>query len=1160
MFSRVFPLVGRAALPRHSQAAALLQSSNFASFWFHMSSPHASASSGRGEDEQQRGFVGADMLRYLSIAGAAGLALFALPSILKPKRADCCGIVGYMGHQEAQPILMDGIKILQNRGYDSAGMATLSADGRIISCKFASKSGTADSVSILESNSRKTNQHSTLGIAHTRWATHGAKTDENAHPHCDYKNRIALVHNGTIENYAPLKKRLQEEGAQFHSQTDTEVIANLIGSYLDKGLGFEQSVAEAIGELTGTWGLCIVHKDHPDKMVVARNGSPLLVAAYDDQVFVASESSALARNVNQYVTLKDGEMAVVTRAGIDHLVGTRPMQKIHKERVQVSPDPYPHWTLKEIHEQPKSLARALNYGGRIQPPANRVRLGGMDTSKDSFLKVQNLVIAACGTSMYAGIYGQLLMQWLGCLDVVRVIDASECDMNCFPKTGGGLLLLSQSGETLDVIRAAALAEQANVKTFSVVNVVGSALAQKTGCGVYLNAGREVAVASTKAFTSQVTVLTLIAAWFAQMHAESSHMDRRAQLMDSVHRLPVYAGMTVHCEEQALRLAERIKNASTMFVLGKGFAWPVALEGALKIKEISYIHAEGFPGGALKHGPFALIDEKARTPVILIVLSDEHTALMRNAAEQVKARGAHLIVITDNAELVSDLVSPEDIFVIPSNGPLTALLAAIPLQLLAYHLAVLKGNNPDYPRGLAKTVTVVVKVGEEVFCPPSMRELHRIHMLDHHAQAAQTKASHLMEGLGWDEEPSTPFARSETETHSPMSPSTPTVPHSYRSSQHPTVQDPDRSSQIPNSYPTDFHDSYLPSPVQAHPYQPHSMQPNSYQSPYPPVPPPNRNPGLPTRPLQQPPDRPPDGLTERQRARRNNPSDFNPLAPNLYRGHEHPVRHLGTEYKGWTFPQNGLRGFAVHAGAPARATPEYHPAISKTPESNVFPSYFTTPQPQHPSRNPLALPREATHEAGSLREGFDPYSATPSAPPGFALLPQEGERQKERDKFGSPLHMLDRNEEHHRGNSVPYSAPTRGGFEVRDHLMGTLTNETLSGRESALFGPVLQQQKQAEKELGDESCPLPDSKYDQTRRKTNREADLFPFSQALPHSSFSGPHPTRTMERGEILQQISAATALPDFVAPPSVSEARVAPFFRAGGGGADDDLPPAYDE
>eukprot|EP00923_Selenidium_pygospionis_P033243 GHVN01058492.1.p1 GENE.GHVN01058492.1~~GHVN01058492.1.p1 ORF type:complete len:793 (+),score=146.50 GHVN01058492.1:1038-3416(+) len=623
--------------------------------------------------------------------------------------AQCCGIVGYVGHQSAEPFLREGIQILQNRGYDSCGVATIDEHNSLHVTKYASKGTTCDSIEALCSASPTRHKNHSVGIGHTRWATHGGKTDLNAHPHCDWKHRVSLCHNGTIENFRELKAMLLEKGVKFLSETDTEVITNLIGMYLDDGFQFEEAFALAIGSLRGTWGIACVHKDHPDKIMLARNGSPLLIGAGEKEVFIASEASALSRHTNQFMALKDGEIAVVSSDGIDNLTHSdRLWLPVEKEQVELSPAPFEHWTKKEIYEQPQSLARALNYGGRIASLTNRVVLGGLDEAEESVTRITNLIISGCGTSMYAGMYGELLMQWLRAFNTVKCIDASEVSDGSFPSEEGGIVLLSQSGETRDTIRACQMADSAGMVKLSVVNVVGSQLARMTGCGVFLNAGREVGVASTKAFSAQVAVMCLISAWFAQQR--DLHGDRCDEVLDAIHRLPTYFGMTIPalnpiCESLAYRLADDMKENqhNSLFVLGKGFAHPVAMEGALKIKEMSYTHAEGFPGGALKHGPFSLIDEGKHTPVVMIILSDAEAPFMLNAAQQVKARGAKLIVITDSPTLCRELT--DDLIQIPNNGPLTALLAVVPLQLLAYHLALARGINPDKPRGLAKTVTV-----------------------------------------------------------------------------------------------------------------------------------------------------------------------------------------------------------------------------------------------------------------------------------------------------------------------------------------------------------------------------------------------------------------------------------------------------------------------
>ncbi len=414
-------------------------------------------------------------------------------------------------------------------------------------------------------------------------------------------------------------------------------------------------------------------------------------------MFVASEVSAFSRHCSQFLALKDGEIAVVKRDGSD--LDLSRVETAAQEVIELSPSPFPHWTIKEIMEQPEAISRTLNYGGRFGPDGS-VRLGGLDMNRDVMLDIKHLVMAACGTSLYASMYGQLMMQRLGVFETVQAVDASELFSEGLPSEHGGLLVVSQSGETKDVHRTLELAQVAGVPTFSVVNSVGSLIARTTKCGVYLNAGRENAVASTKAFTTQVTALALVAGWYAQNRNPVHHQDR-SELMDAVHRLPTFIGMSLKTHSQCKELAAKMKDISNLFVLGKGYSRAIAMEGALKIKEITYVHAEGYGGGALKHGPFALLDKG--TPVILIILDDQHAELMRIAAAQVRARGSYTVVITDKPALAKGIA--DDVITIPQNGPLTALLAAIPLQLLAYELSIIRGIDPDKPRHLAKAVTV-----------------------------------------------------------------------------------------------------------------------------------------------------------------------------------------------------------------------------------------------------------------------------------------------------------------------------------------------------------------------------------------------------------------------------------------------------------------------
>lgn len=619
--------------------------------------------------------------------------------------ADCCGIVGVVGADDASGFILEGLTILRNRGYDSAGIATVSRESdKLYVTKFASRDSTCDSIDLVRAGSSKHTGHIT-GIGHTRWATHGGKTDMNAHPHTDAKNRIAMIHNGTINNSYDLKKELQGKGIVFRSETDTEVIAQLIGLNLDLGMSTKEAVSHALSRCDGSWGIAVINKSSPDEIIVACNGSPMVIGLGQGKTFIASETSAFSKYTKNFIAMKDGEIGVVQASGTT-LDLTR-VETAPEHDIQLTPDPYPHFTLKECLEQPEAIARALSYGARMN--GGRVMLGGLDSHAESLSVVRNLLITGCGTSRHAAELGAKIMRDLDCLDTVSVLDSAEVRRSDIPYKAGALLAVSQSGETKDVHRAVKLGEEKGVPCISVVNNVGSLIARTTGLGVYLNAGRENAVASTKAFTTQVTVLALIALWFRQQKEEREDLAElhfKQELLESLQRLPISFGMGIRARDKCKVVAEKLKDKNNLFVLGKGYAEPIAHEGALKIKEICYLHAEGYSGGALKHGPFALIEGKdgreGQTPVIIIILDDDHAMHMRTTAEEVKARGAQVMVITDNPKLALGIDS--DPIIIPSNGPLTAVTAVLPLQLIAYELAILKGINPDHPRNLAKAVT------------------------------------------------------------------------------------------------------------------------------------------------------------------------------------------------------------------------------------------------------------------------------------------------------------------------------------------------------------------------------------------------------------------------------------------------------------------------
>ncbi len=610
-----------------------------------------------------------------------------------------CGIIAFLSkHQDAANYLLEGLTILQNRGYDSAGICTINELNQLVNTKFASTNANA-----LEKLYNFLNYHSnnTIGIAHTRWATHGCKTDYNAHPHLDYKDRLAIVHNGIIENYQEIKDILIKKNIQFRSDTDTEVIVNLISYYLDKYEDIWMAIKVSIGKLRGTWGITLLYDGDPNHIYVCKKGSPLLVAYDNDFTIIASESSAFSKYTNRYIVLRDNE---IIRLGVDkdEFLDYEFKEIEESEEIKLTPDPYPHWMLKEILEQPLTSMRAINMGGRIYDNYN-IKLGGINSHREELLKINNLLIIASGTSYIAGLLGIKYFRSLKCFNTVNIIDASEFILDDLPQKNSGIIVLSQSGETKDVHCAIELAKLHNIIVIGIVNVVGSLISRDSDCGIYLNAGREVAVASTKSFTSQVIVLALMALWFSQNKVKELK-NKRGSMIDNIRNVSLNFTDIINNFNTNINdhLINRLKDCNSIFILGRGLAYPIACEGALKIKEISYIHAESYPGGALKHGPFALIEEGM--PIIMIILDDEYTHLMECAAEEVKARGAYTIVITNLKKYnkkIYDYCIP-----IPNCGIMTSLLAVMPLQYLAYKLGVAKGHNPDFPKNLSKIISVL----------------------------------------------------------------------------------------------------------------------------------------------------------------------------------------------------------------------------------------------------------------------------------------------------------------------------------------------------------------------------------------------------------------------------------------------------------------------
>jgi len=603
-----------------------------------------------------------------------------------------CGIIGYLGLEQYKEFVLSGLKLLQNRGYDSVGISCIS-NGELNTIKFASKS-TCDALDILEKKVNDNLITSSCAIGHTRWATHGGKTDINAHPHHDNSGKIALVHNGIIENFDELKQKLLGKGYTFKSQTDTEIIAVLIGFYINIGETIVNAIQKTVEELVGTWALVIIHADYPSKMWITRNGSPLLLGIEDEYIMVASEQIAFSNYIKKYIVLDNHDLIEITKE--DNVIKYN--KNIHrytlKEKViitaETSPLNYKHWLLKEIMEQPDCIIRAINNGGRIENNVC-VKLGGLDLNKTRLLAIDHVIILGCGTSYNAGFWSLEIFKNLDIFDTVVAYDGAEFQIKDIPKKGTtGIILLSQSGETKDLHRCIQISKEYDLVTIGIVNVPDSLIARETDCGVYLNAGREVAVASTKSFTSQCCVLAMVAVWFSQNCGTC--IDKRKQIINDLRNLPFQIQNILDNHAKIINYTEYFEKTSC-FILGKGKEEAIAKEGALKMKEVTYIHTEGYSSSALKHGPFALIE--SGLPIILLDINDENRDKNKNTYQEIKARDAFVLRISDlEGELIID-----------KNKTFGGLIANVYVQLLSYYLSIEKDYNPDFPRNLAKVVTV-----------------------------------------------------------------------------------------------------------------------------------------------------------------------------------------------------------------------------------------------------------------------------------------------------------------------------------------------------------------------------------------------------------------------------------------------------------------------
>jgi glucosamine--fructose-6-phosphate aminotransferase (isomerizing) len=606
-----------------------------------------------------------------------------------------CGIVGYIGDRGATPLLLDGLKRLEYRGYDSAGVAVLNGHG-VETRKAAGK------ISRLEAALAASPVTGNLGIAHTRWATHGAPNECNAHPQLDCKGHIAVVHNGIIENSTALKAHLVERGHKFTSETDTEVIAHLIEEAFDGNL--EDAVIEALWQVEGTYGIAVVSSEDKEKIVAARKGSPLLIGLGDHEFYIASDASAILAQTREVVYLDDGDLAVLTRDGyrVIDLRAKELERKVHKiewDLNQIERGGFDHFMLKEIFEQPETIENCMR--GRLLPEEGTAKLGGLNMTDEELLKFDNIVITACGTSWHSALIGEHMMEELTRIPV-EVEYASEFRYrNPIVNDRTLCIVISQSGETADTLAAMREAKNRGARTYGVVNVVGSTIARESQGGIYVHAGPEIGVASTKAFTSQVVALALLTLKIGRLKEVS--IVRGKEIIEALQALPGQVKQILDRASEIEEIAEEFKRAQNFLYLGRGYNFPTALEGALKLKEISYIHAEGYPAAEMKHGPIALIDEMM--PVVFIAPHDSVFDKIVSNVQEVKARKGRVIALTSREE--PSLAGKVDYeFRIPETIDMLApVLACIPLQLLAYYIAVKRGSNVDQPRNLAKSVTV-----------------------------------------------------------------------------------------------------------------------------------------------------------------------------------------------------------------------------------------------------------------------------------------------------------------------------------------------------------------------------------------------------------------------------------------------------------------------
>lgn len=613
-----------------------------------------------------------------------------------------CGIVGYIGYREAYPIVIKGLKRLEYRGYDSAGI--MLCDGKDI--KIAKTKG---KVSDLEEKSKDlASSNATIGIGHTRWATHGVPNDVNSHPHVSNSGNLVIIHNGIIENYEPLKKELLKRGYTFKSDTDTEVLINLIEEVKKKeNIKLGKAVQIALNQVVGAYAICVFDKEKPDEIVAARLGSPLAIGVGQDEFFVASDASPFIEYTSNAIYLEDEEMAIVRlskplkirKIKDDSLVDPY-IQELQMNLEQIEKGGYDHFMLKEIYEQPNVIKDT--YRGRLLANQGIIQMAGVEDNIEKFLHAQRILIVACGTSWHAGLVAEYIFEEFTRIPV-EVEYASEFRYrNPIINSSDVVIAISQSGETADTLAAIKLAKEKGAFVFGVCNVVGSSISRETHAGAYTHAGPEIGVASTKAFTTQITVLTMIALRLAKAKGTLSNSDFHRYLQE-LEVIPEKVQEALETNDKSKEIAAKFKDAPNCLYLGRGYNFPVALEGALKLKEISYIHAEGYPAAEMKHGPIALIDEQM--PVVVIAPKQGHYDKVVSNIQEIKSRSGKIIAVVTKGDTQVKELADHVIEIPETSDALSPLITTIPLQLLSYHIAVMRGCNVDQPRNLAKSVTV-----------------------------------------------------------------------------------------------------------------------------------------------------------------------------------------------------------------------------------------------------------------------------------------------------------------------------------------------------------------------------------------------------------------------------------------------------------------------